>query len=105
MSRSTVVAFTLLAAMTTSAFADKIDQRQAQEAARIQHGARSGELNLRETIALKAEQMRIAAMERRAKADGVVTHREAKAIDRAQDAASKHIYKEAHDGQKAWWKW
>lgn len=104
MTRTTILVASLVAAMTTGALADKIDNRQAQEAARIQHGIRDGQLTLRETIALKSEQARIAAMERRAKADGIVTRHEARAIDRAQDAASKHIYQETHDSQRAWWK-
>lgn len=104
MNRSYILAASLFAAMTTGALADKIDIRQANEAARIQQAQRSGQLTLRETISLKIEQARIANMERNAKADGVVTHREAKALDHAQDAASKHIYQESHDSQKAWWK-
>ncbi len=104
MTRPFILAGSLLAVMTTGALADKIDNRQTQEAARIQHGIRDGQLTVRETITLKSEQARIAAMERRAKADGRVTHREAAAIDRAQDAASRHIYQETHDSQKAWWK-
>jgi len=104
MNRTIIIASTLLATMTTGALADRIDNRQAQEAARIEQGRRSGQLTVMETLKLKAEQARIADMERRAKSDGVVTHREAKAIDRAQDAASRHIYQESHDSQKAWWK-
>lgn len=104
MTRPYILAASLLAVMTTGALADRIDDRQAQEAARIQQAQRSGQLTVRETITLKAEQTRIAEMERRAKADGHVTRREAAAIDRAQDAASRHIYQESHDSQKAWWK-
>jgi hypothetical protein len=38
-------------------------------------------------------------MERRAKADGVVTPREKARLERAQDKASADIYKEKHDGE------
>ena len=104
MNRTYILAASLLAVMTTGALADRIDNREAAQEARIQQARRSGELTVREKAQLEREQAHIRDMERRAKADGVVTHREAKAIDRAQDAASKHIYQESHDSQKAWWK-
>jgi hypothetical protein len=43
-------------------------------------------------------------MERRAKADGVVTRHEARDISRAQHAASRHIYQESHDSQRSWYR-
>ena len=43
-------------------------------------------------------------MERSAKRDGYVSRREARAIERAQDAASRDIYRQSHDWQKAWWR-
>jgi D-alanyl-D-alanine carboxypeptidase len=90
-----------LTAVTTGASADIIDRRQAEQARRIEQGQRSGALTARETADLKAEQGRIAELERRAKADGVVTRREAQMLDRAQDAASRHIYQEKHDDETA----
>ena len=104
MSRTFIAAASLLALMTTGALADRIDNREAAQERRIEQGRRSGELTMRETITLKAEQARIEAMERRAKADGVVTRNEARQIEHAQDVASRHIYQETHDSQKAWWK-
>ena len=101
MSRTFVIAASVLAAMTTGAFADKIDQREANQSARIEQGRRSGELTRHEVSILKAEQSRIESMEARARADGVVTRREAKAIEQAQDAASRHIYRESHDSERA----
>jgi hypothetical protein len=41
-------------------------------------------------------------MEAWAKRDGYVSRDEARRIEAAQDAASRHIYRESHDGQTAW---
>jgi hypothetical protein len=102
MTRTLIVATSLLAVMSTGVFADTIDKRQSNQTERIQDARRSGELTLRESMALRAEQARIASMERSAKADGIVTRREAREIGQAQNAASRHIAQESHDGQKSW---
>ena len=99
MKRTYIIATSLFAMMTTGALADRIDNREAAQEARIQQARRSGELTFREKMTLEREQAHIRDMERRARADGVVTRSEARAIDRAQDAASRHIYQESHDGQ------
>ncbi|MEQ1695801.1 MAG: hypothetical protein ABL901_08170 [Hyphomicrobiaceae bacterium] len=108
--KSALIATAIVLVSTTGALADRIDQRQANEAKRIEDGRRSGQLSGREYVQLKAEQARIANMERFAKADGVVTRHEARAIEDAQDAASRRIYQEKHDGDTArrhwyrrWW--
>jgi hypothetical protein len=81
-----------------------IDARRAEQAYRIRHNRHTGELTLLEKWRLQAEQNRIAAMERAAERDGYISRREARAIGRAQDAASRDIYRESHDSQKAWWR-
>ena len=84
-----------------------IDKRQAFQAQRIEQGRRSGELTRGEYAKLKFEQSRIAAMERRAKADGHLSHSERARIRAAQNAASRHIAHETHDSQRRgyrrWW--
>lgn len=102
MNRTLLTATALFAAMTTGALADVIDRRQERQAHAIEQGRRTGELNWMEAARLRAEQNRIAAMERRAKADGHVSRYEAREIDRAQDAARRHIAQESHDSQKSW---
>lgn len=106
--KSALIATAIVLASATSTLADRIDQRQANEAKRIEEGRRNGELTTREYFQLKAEQARIANMERAAKSDGVVTRYEARAIENAQDSASRNIYQEKHDGEKRrffrrWW--
>lgn len=99
--KTPLIATAIVLATATGALADRIDQRQSSEAYRIEQGRRSGQLTAHEYAELKAEQARIARMERAAKADGVVTYHEARAIERAQDAASRHIYLEKHDRETA----
>ena len=105
-----IAAATAVIATTTAASAhdydrqDGIDARRAEQAYRIRHNRRSGELTLLEKWRLQGEQRRIAAMERSAKRDGYISYREARAIDRAQDAAGRDIYRQSHDWQKAWWR-
>jgi hypothetical protein len=94
--------------MATSAFAydreAQIDIRRAEQAYRIRHYRYVGELTLLEQWRLQAEQRRIAATERAAERDGYISRAEARRIGEAQDRASWHIYRESHDGQKAWWR-
>ena len=83
--------------------ADRIDNREARQAERINEGRRSGELTWLEAQRLRAEQARIHRMERWAKSDGYISREEARRIEQAQDAASRHIRQEKHDGQTTWW--
>lgn len=82
---------------------DRIDNREARQAERINEGRRSGELTWLEAQRLRAEQARIHQMERWAKRDGFISREEARRIEHAQDEASRHIRREKHDGQTTWW--
>ena len=83
------------------AYTPGIDRRQAEQAREIERGHRNGSLTDREYRDLKAEQTRIAELERRAKADGVVTREERRQIRSAQDAAGRHIIEEETDNERA----
>ena len=78
-----------------------VDQRQANQEARIQQGVASGELNAKETAKLEAGQAKVQAKEDKAKADGKVTPKERAKLAKAQDKQSKKIYKQKHDAQVA----
>ena len=82
---------------------NRVDNRQHNQADRIENGRRDGSLTTQEYWHLKQEQARIAEMERRAKADGHVSREERRRLEQAQDAASRHIYQERHDGQRRWY--
>ena len=77
-----------------------IDQHQARQQRRIVHGVRSGQLTPHEAHRLERQQRAIHHMERRAKADGVVTHAERRQIIQAQSRASRSIYNQKHDRQR-----
>ena len=81
-----------------------IDARQDRQYDRIERARRSGELSGREYRSLLSEQRHISEVERRAKADGVVTWREREALREAQRDAGRHIYREAHDGEVSRWR-
>ena len=96
------------------AYTPGIDRRQAEQEREIERGHRNGSLTDREYRDLKAEQARIAEMERRAKADGVVTEQERRQIRAAQQAANRHIIQDEmnderaprsrrHGGWRGWW--
>ena len=99
---------TLLAAASISTFAQaaapatpRVDQREANQQARIANGAASGQLTGKETVHLEREQAAINRAEAKAKADGTVTKHERKRLHRMQNAASKDIHAQKHDAQTA----
>ena len=93
-----IPAFILAAAM---AFAQdrtpRVNTREAEQHARIAQGRQSGELTNGETRALRGEQRNIRRSERRARADGDVTARERRRLDRKQDRASRDIRRAKHN--------
>jgi hypothetical protein len=93
------ICFTIL--ITAVAEANRRDNRQQNQRQRIREGVKSGELNRREARHLRAQQGRVRRVERRAEADGVVTNKEKAHIENIQNRASKNIYQQKHDGQKA----
>jgi hypothetical protein len=78
----------------------RVDQRQANQEARIQQGVQSGELTNKEAAKLEAGQAKVQAKEDKAKADGVVTPKERAKLTKAQNKQSKKIAKQKHDKQK-----
>jgi uncharacterized protein HemX len=79
----------------------RIDQRQANQEARIAQGAASGSLTAREQRRLGRQQDAINKGEAKAKADGTVTAGERHALRHAQRHASRDIARQKHDGQTA----
>ena len=77
----------------------RVDQREANQEARIQQGVNSGSLTPREARRLERGQQHVENMEARAKADGVVTPGERARLHQAQDVQSRRIYAEKHDRQ------
>jgi hypothetical protein len=69
----------------------RIDQRQANQQARINKGVANGKITPAEQARLQGQQNQIAANKATAKADGVVTKQERKALKRQQNEASHAI--------------
>jgi len=78
-----------------------VDQRHANQEARIQQGVKSGELTPKEAAKLEKGQAKVQVAEDKAKADGKVTPKERAKLARMQNKQSKKIYKQKHDEQKA----
>ena len=98
--RTLIAAVALVAPLLANAQSTpRIDQRQANQEARIQQGVQSGELTNREAAKLEKGQTHVQNMENKAMADGKVTKKEAARIEHAQDQQSKKIAREKHDRQ------
>ncbi len=79
----------------------RVDQRQANQEARIQQGVQSGALTGKEAAKLEKGQDKVQAKETKAKADGKVTARERARLAKAQDKQSRKIARQKHDRQTA----
>jgi hypothetical protein len=93
-------AFALPAAAQTQS-TPRIDQRQQNQERRIEQGEKSCALNQKEAARLEKGQQRIDKMEKKAMADGKMTKKERRKIEKAQDKESRRIYREKHDKQTA----
>jgi len=98
--KSKMIVAALLSATAISVFAQAtpvVDQRQANQQARIQQGVASGQLTAGETARLEHGQQHVQNMEVRAKADGVVTPTERARLAHAQDVQSRKIHRAKHN--------
>lgn len=77
----------------------RVDQREANQEARIQQGVASGSLTQKEATQLEKGQTHVQNMEAKAKSDGVVTQQERQRLHHAQDVQSDRIYRQKHDRQ------
>ena len=78
-----------------------IEQRDRIAQERIDRSIQSGQLTSREAARLESERAQVERLERRARADGVLSQYERARIDRAQDRLGRDIYRESHDRQVA----
>jgi hypothetical protein len=103
MKKSTLLAGISLALMVVAGSAaagtPRYDARQHNQRQRIVNGVQSGELTMRETRRLAAGQVHLNRVERRAKADGVVTARERVHMQHEENQQSRRIYRQKHDAQ------
>ena len=103
MKRTSSLLIAVLAAFALPVLAQtatpKVDQRQANQQQRIDHGVKSGELTGKEAARLEKGQERVQNMEDKAKADGKVTPKERERLKQAQNKQNKQIAHEKHDPQ------
>ncbi len=78
----------------------RMEQREANQQARIERGVASGMLTPAEAARLDAGQARVDRMQERAAADGRMNARERARIHHAQDVQSARIYRQKHDRQR-----
>lgn len=89
-----------IASTASGATADPgINERQANQRARIDQGVASGELTKPEARRLKAEQRGLRAEERAMKADGKLTKAERKKLHHDLNKTSRDIHRQKHDAQ------
>lgn len=81
----------------------RVDREQVRQHQRIEQGVARGSLTRHEAMQLQRGQQRIARMEARAKADGVVTRHERARLREAQAKESQRIQRQKHDRQHARW--
>jgi len=97
----------LLAAMLVSAFVlpafaqstPNLDKREENQQQRIAQGVQSGQLTAKETQHLEAREAKLANDEAAAKADGKVTRKERRKLQREADRDSAAIHHQKHDKQ------
>ncbi len=95
-----MLAFILVTINLVQAGTPKLDKKERHQKTRIIQGVRSGELTRKETRHLIKGQRQLHGMERRAKADGVVTRKERVRLNLKAEQESARIYHNKHDKQK-----
>jgi hypothetical protein len=88
-------------AATGSTATPVLDQRQANQQARIDQGVASGQLTAKETNRLDKREAKLQADKTAAKADGKLTRAERRKLRREANKDSAAIYKQKHDAQTA----
>lgn len=88
-------------AVTAPVFAGTpvLDQREANQRARIHQGVQSGELTKPEARRLRVGEARLHLNEARAKEDGKVTPAERAKLEREANHESTRIHRQKHDAQ------
>ncbi len=79
----------------------RIQQRELNQDKRIDQGVASGQLTPKEAGRVEAQQAKIKQDEARMKADGKLTKKERAKLTREQNRASRTIYRQKHDQQRA----
>lgn len=89
------------ALLSSTAFAAEVDQREANQQARIAQGVKSGQLTPGETAHLERREAHISneIARDRAANGGHLTASERAQVNRQQDRTSNAIYRDKHNGK------
>jgi hypothetical protein len=90
---------TLAGAASAQPYGNQVDRRQVRQQMRIHQGVRQGDLTRREAARLHAGGRHIRRMEMRSRADGRMSPREYRRLDRSLDRRSARIYRLRHNGR------
>lgn len=101
MKLATLAAIVAVAALPAAAQTNtpRVDQREANQDARIQQGVQSGRLTTSEATHLENGQARVQALQTKDKADGKVTAKERAQLTRVQNRQSRKIYRKKHNAR------
>ncbi len=100
LARPLALAAAILAAGTAVASAYTFDQRQTNQNLSIERGRQTGSITWLEGRRLRAEQQRIARMEKILKADGHLSASDRRILKKMQDEARGHIVAEKTDARR-----
>lgn len=102
MLRGTLATLILIPALCfAQANTPNLDQRQINQEKRIEKGIQSGQLTGKEAENLGNRQDKLEAAKQQAKADGVVSKQERRALHRKADRNSRKIYQKKHNQKTA----
>ncbi len=102
MKTTKLLAAMLVSAVVLPAFAQStpnLDKREERQQQRIAQGVESGQLTAKEASHLEAREAKLAGDEAAAKADGKVTRKERRKLQREADRDSAAIHHQKHDRQ------
>lgn len=103
MNRAVPLAVLLALAAPAIASADTVSDRQARQAARIEHGRQTGSITWLEGIQLRKQQTRIERTKEALEADGHLSRNDRRTLAAMQNDASDNIYAESHDRRHRLW--
>jgi hypothetical protein len=104
MSKSIIIAMSLLMGSAVAASAASIDTVRDRQADRIEQGRESGKITWTEGLQLRAQQNRIARTEAEFKSKGYLTTSERRELRYMQREASENIADKKHNGwSRVWW--
>lgn len=96
-------AFLLIAQTAEAHPHHRVATKNVRTHQRINNGVRTGQLTVRETRMLRAQQSQVRQLKRVAAADGRITRSERVIINRSQKSLNRNIHRQKNDRQVRRW--